>query len=257
LHCYFTVISFNISVIIKREKGNFAIKIFDALTTPNDGRYIWHHRLATLHLLKDKAIWLESENTLLLADTHFGKAGHFRKAGIPVPEGIHSEDLLIINKLLSITGAEKVIFLGDLFHSYANESWFTLIAFIDLHPKIEFHLIKGNHDILPEKIYKESALKIHPENLKLGSLLLSHEPMDHVSDDTLNICGHIHPGIVLKRRSKQSIRLPAFYHKNNCLMMPAFGQFTGLFCLDVRKAESIMVTTPDKVIPIKLKNKVG
>ena len=227
------------------------------MTTSDDGRFIWNHGLATLHLLKDKAIWLEEENTLLLADTHFGKAGHFRKAGIPVPESIHFDDFLLINDLLSITGAEKVIFLGDLFHSDANESWFTLIAFIDLHPKIEFHLVKGNHDILSEKIYRGSPLKIHSESLKSGSLLLSHEPIKHVSEDTLNICGHIHPGVVLKRKSKQSIRLPAFYYKNNSLIMPAFGQFTGLFCLDVRKAESIMVTTPERVIPIKLKNKVG
>ena len=131
------------------------------------------------------------------------------------------------------------------------------VVFICFYPNIEFHLIKGNHDILPENIYKESALKIHADSIKIGSLLLSHEPMDQVNDDTLNICGHIHPGIVLKRKSKQSIRLPAFYYKNNTLIMPAFGQFTGLFCLDARKADSIMVTTPERVIPIKLKNKVG
>jgi len=227
------------------------------LTASDNGKYIWNHELATLHLLKEKAIWLAKENTLLLADTHFGKAAHFRKAGIPVPENIHLEDFARIHQLLVSTGASKVIFLGDLFHSDANESWLTLLEFMEFHPNISFHLIMGNHDILPENIYQDSPLKTHSGTLKLGDLLLSHEPQEGLPKETLNICGHIHPGIVLKKNSKQRFRLPAFYYKKNSLIMPAFGQFTGLFSMDVKSAESVMVTTPERVIPIKLNNKVG
>tara|TARA_R110001592_G_scaffold8105_2_gene44787 strand:- start:374278 stop:374961 length:684 start_codon:yes stop_codon:yes gene_type:complete len=227
------------------------------LTASENGQYIWTHELATLHLLKEKAIYLAKENTLLLADTHFGKAAHFRKAGIPVPENIHLEDFARIHQLLGSTGASNVIFLGDLFHSDANESWYTLLEFIELHPNIRFQLVLGNHDILPGNIYENSPLEMHSSGLKLGNLLLSHEPQPSLGMDTLNICGHIHPGIVIKKNSKQRIRLPAFYYKNNSLIMPAFGQFTGLFSMDVKSAESIMVTTPERVIPIKLNNKVG
>tara|TARA_R110000737_G_C14601731_1_gene489261 strand:+ start:730 stop:1413 length:684 start_codon:yes stop_codon:yes gene_type:complete len=227
------------------------------LAATDNGTYIWNHELATLHLLKEKAIWIAEENSLLLADTHFGKAAHFRKAGIPVPENIHLADFTRIHELLTSTGASKVLFLGDLFHSAANESWFTLLEFIELHPNIDFHLVMGNHDILTDTIYKDCPLLIHSGNLKMGNLLLSHKPQEGLPKGILNICGHIHPGIVLKKNGKQSFRLPAFYHKNNTLIMPAFGQFTGLFCMDVKSAESVMVTTPEKVIPIKLNNKVG
>lgn len=222
-----------------------------------DGRYIWHHELVTLHLLKERAIWLEKQKALLLADTHFGKAAHFRKAGIPVPENIHLEDFARIHRLLKETGALQVIFLGDLFHSVSNESWFTLIEFIELFPKLKFHLVKGNHDILPERLYQRSSLKVHEGILSMGNILLSHEPLKGMSKNELNICGHVHPGIVIKKNSKQRFRLPAFYYQDNSLIMPAFGQFTGLHCLDLKLAESAMVTTPEKVIPIKLNNKVG
>lgn len=124
-----------------------------------DGKYIWQHELVTLHLMKEKAIWLEQENALLLADTHFGKAAHFRKAGIPVPESIHLDDFHRISNLLDKTGASTVIFLGDLFHSESNESWFTLLEFIELFPQLNFHLVMGNHDILPETLYQGSTLK--------------------------------------------------------------------------------------------------
>ena len=201
-------------------------KIFNPLAADIDGKYIWQHELVTLHLMKEKAIWLEQENALLLADTHFGKAAHFRKAGIPVPESIHLDDFHRISNLLDKTGASTVIFLGDLFHSESNESWFTLLEFIELFPQLNFHLVMGNHDILPETLYQGSTLKIHP-------------------------------GIVIRKSSIQKFRLPAFYYKNNTLIMPAFGQFTGLYSMDLNTAECVMVATPEKVIPIKLNNKVG
>tara|TARA_R110000868_G_scaffold104270_4_gene286923 strand:- start:97527 stop:98231 length:705 start_codon:yes stop_codon:yes gene_type:complete len=232
-------------------------KIFNPLAADIDGKYIWQHELVTLHLMKEKAIWLEQENALLLADTHFGKAAHFRKAGIPVPESIHLDDFHRISNLLDKTGASTVIFLGDLFHSESNESWFTLLEFIELFPQLNFHLVMGNHDILPETLYQGSTLKIHKGNLLLGNLILSHEPQKGLQKGSLNICGHIHPGIVIRKSSIQKFRLPAFYYKNNTLIMPAFGQFTGLYSMDLNTAECVMVATPEKVIPIKLNNKVG
>ncbi|MBK7808556.1 MAG: hypothetical protein IPJ51_20050 [Saprospiraceae bacterium] len=38
-----------------------------------------------LLLLTEKAVWLEYEKTLLIADVHLGKIEHFRKAGIGIP----------------------------------------------------------------------------------------------------------------------------------------------------------------------------
>ena len=37
-----------------------------------------------LELLGERAVWWPARRTMLLADAHLGKAGHFRKAGIPV-----------------------------------------------------------------------------------------------------------------------------------------------------------------------------
>ena len=40
----------------------------------------------TLILHPAKAIFWKEKSRLLLADVHLGKAGHFRKVGIPVPQ---------------------------------------------------------------------------------------------------------------------------------------------------------------------------
>ena len=45
-------------------------------------------------LLPDKCMFWKEHNSLILADLHIGKAGHFRKAGIPIPSHIHIDDLV-------------------------------------------------------------------------------------------------------------------------------------------------------------------
>lgn len=46
-----------------------------------------------MEFLPQKALWIKDLETLLIADLHFGKAAHFRKSGIPIPEPIHAVDL--------------------------------------------------------------------------------------------------------------------------------------------------------------------
>jgi len=42
------------------------------------------------------------------------------------------------------------------------------------------------------------------------------------------ISGHIHPGVFIKGRGKQRIKLPCFQVTENQLILPAFSLFTGL-----------------------------
>ncbi|UJP67064.1 ligase-associated DNA damage response endonuclease PdeM [Mongoliitalea daihaiensis] len=204
-------------------------------------------------LLPEKALFIPEDKCLLLADTHFGKAAHFRKAGIPIPESLHQEDLLIIEKLLNTWRPSHVYFLGDLFHSDLNESWFALEDFLDQFPETCFTLIKGNHDILPPAIYQSTRWEIVPEKLELGKLVLTHEPMKDVPLTKFNLCGHIHPGIRLHGNGRQRISLPCFFISPNQLILPAFGRFTGLHILPCTKNNQAYVVTGKKVVEANLK----
>ena len=44
-------------------------------------------------LSNERTLFWESERTLIIADLHVGKTGHFRKAGIGVPAGVYKDDL--------------------------------------------------------------------------------------------------------------------------------------------------------------------
>lgn len=210
-----------------------------------------------LLLLKEKAIWIEEKHALIIADTHFGKAGHFRKAGVPIPEDIHSKDFDRLGMLIDQWHAKDLFFLGDLFHSEFNADWLKLIQFIHSYSEVKFHLVKGNHDVLSKEVYQTSALIIHEKPVEISNLLLTHEPLKEGTEKKLNICGHLHPGINLNGRGRQRIRMPCFHYRSNCLIMPAFGSFTGLMNQGIEIGDEIFAVTSGKVIPIKLKNKVG
>jgi hypothetical protein len=70
-----------------------------------------------LHLLPQRAAYLPAWRTLLVADAHIGKAVSFRRLGVPVPEATTDGTLARLTAAVAATGAERVVFLGDLLHS--------------------------------------------------------------------------------------------------------------------------------------------
>lgn len=203
-----------------------------------------------LILLKEKAVYCPSHKALFIADLHFGKAAHFRKSGVPIPEPIHNADLYNLQALISVFSPSTIYFLGDLFHSDWNGQWEVLNDFLKQFTEVTFHLVLGNHDILDERAYRNSAFEVHKGCLELGELLLSHEPLEEIPMGKLNLCGHIHPGIRLVGKARQSIRLSCFFYKPNQLILPAFGSFTGLALMKPKPGDQIFGVTKEKVIPI-------
>ena len=76
-----------------------------------------------VELLPQKALWFKARKLLLVADLHFGKINHFRKSGIPVPAKANDKNTELLINILNQTNPERIVFLGDLFHSHYNEEW--------------------------------------------------------------------------------------------------------------------------------------
>lgn len=204
----------------------------------------------TLQFLPEKALWIKELGILLIADLHFGKAAHFRKSGIPIPETVHDLDFQTLTSLHTELAPSHTYFLGDLFHSTWNDQWDILGSFLSTFPLTHFHLVKGNHDILPPYLYSQSILEVHDKPLPLAQFVLSHEPLEQVPEGVLNICGHLHPGIFLKGPAKQSLRIPCFHYREGRLILPSFGNFTGLALMGQEKNDLIWGVTEKQVIPI-------
>ena len=201
-------------------------------------------------MLPEKALSFPSEKVLLIADLHFGKINHFRKSGIPVPLKANDRNSELLIDLLNRTKPERVIFLGDLFHSHYNEEWEVLGQVLRHFSTCQFELVKGNHDIMSKLQYQRHNMQVHEGGLKIGPFELTHEPLENPDDDHYNIAGHIHPGVHLSGRGRQTLTLPCFYFGNHQAIMPAFGSFTGLAKIRPQRNAQLFVIADGKILKI-------
>jgi uncharacterized protein len=202
-----------------------------------------------LELLPQKVVYWPTQDTLLIADLHLGKINHFRKSGYPVPQKANEENTTHLIDLLNQFRPARVLFLGDLFHSHYNEEWEVVGQVIKHFSFCSFELILGNHDIMSELQYERHQVKVHT-SLQIENILLTHEPLDDIPPDFYNLAGHIHPGARLFGGGKQALTLPCFYFGKRQGILPAFGSFTGLHPIRVKKDDRVYVIAEGKVINV-------
>ena len=186
-------------------------------------KFSWEDTL--LEMLPSRALFLPETKELLICDVHLGKADYFQQNGIPLTNNSDSDNFSRIKKLVKKYIPEKLIILGDLFHSkYSIDK--TLKKKVEDLPKLlktNVQLIQGNHD----EGCNIQNIKIF-DNRKTKNIIFSHEPMDLSDNKILNICGHYHPKLYLKNNGdKLSLRCFAMDTNRNTLYLPAFGDLTG------------------------------
>jgi len=197
-----------------------------------------------------KAVYWHNRKTLLIADLHLGKATHFRKAGLAVPSGVIQQNWQNLQGLFNHYQPERVLFLGDLFHSNYNHEWEAFSHIIQSYPKVTFELVTGNHDVLGIDDYHNSNIVVHLHQLQEPPFLFSHHPQpDNVLTDQLyNLCGHIHPGVRLRGAARQSLKLACFLFGQRQGVLPAFGGFTGLYVMQPKATDKVFVVAKNQVL---------
>jgi len=206
--------------------------------------YVWAGQSFLLDAAK--VIFWENESALVISDVHLGKAGHFRKHGIPVPQSIHFRDFSKMDALIKKYNPKKIIFLGDLFHSESNNEWNDLISWSEHKTGIEMILVEGNHDRLTSKFYENTKFVL-AHTYKLEQLVLSHEPIETKS---FNLFGHIHPAMGIQSSPRQSQTYPCFYFGEKTAIMPAFGAFTGTYRITPEKGCQVFCIDENQLIRI-------
>jgi DNA ligase-associated metallophosphoesterase len=206
----------------------------------------------TFWVSPDRCLFWEEQNILILADIHLGKAGHFRNAGIPVPEGVNKADLQRLIAQLFFFKADRVIIVGDFTHSTVNKQLDLFKKWRNDFPLFQFDLVKGNHDILEDHWYLETNITIHKKELVIGDFCFRHEtkttdPFEKGSAAFV-FSGHVHPGIRISGRGRQALRLPCFYFSSGHCILPAFSKFTGTYNVVPRQEEIVYAITGTELI---------
>jgi DNA ligase-associated metallophosphoesterase len=202
-----------------------------------------------LELLPERAIYIPSLETLLVADVHLGKSETFQAAGIPVPSMVNQTTLDRLHQLCLSYRPRQLLILGDLLHSRQALTHEVLKSWSKFRDSVsaKISLLVGNHDrpVLP--LLNQLEIDCVTEPIVVKSLCLSHEPAPQ--SGRLNICGHVHPCIRLQTRLDR-LRLPCFYWEksNNLLILPSFGEFTGGYEINPGSDATVYVVAENQVI---------
>ncbi len=214
-----------------------------------------------VQLLPEKAAFMPSIGGLLVSDVHLGKAETFQAFGIPIPNPVNAENLAMLLTLCEQYAPDHLFILGDLFHSpYALtenviRDWVDFVNAVNT----EVHLIVGNHDRSIRSDLENLLIQCYPDNLFVGDVCLSHEPMERSDDNNdnllskiLNICGHVHPCVRL-RSPTDDLRLPCFYLEEQAhrLTLPSFGAFTGGYEVNASPGNHAYAIADNTIIPFE------
>ena len=186
-------------------------------------KFDWEDTL--LEMLPSRALFLPQTKELLICDIHLGKAEYFQQNGIPLTNNSDENNFARIKKIVKKYSPEKLIILGDLFHSKFSIDEILQKKVEDLPEllKTNVELVLGNHDVGCD-IKNLKIINIR----KTKNIIFSHEPVNLAENKKLNICGHYHPKLYLKNNGdKLSFRCFAMDKNKNTLFLPAFGDLTG------------------------------
>lgn len=215
------------------------------------------------HIIRNNTFWVspercllwEEENTLIVADLHLGKSGHFRKSGIGIPQSIYKADLQRLMAQLYLYKVDRLIIAGDLTHSIANKELDLFLKWRKDFSLLHIDLVKGNHDILADSWYEEAAIKVSTWKMKTGPFIFLHDlkaekDLTEVERGLYRFTGHLHPAINLKGKGKQSLKFPCFYFTKEYCILPAFSRFTAGFKVNPEKDETVFAIVEDGIMQL-------
>jgi uncharacterized protein len=207
------------------------------------GQHLW--------LSPHRCLFWEEEKSLILSDLHFGKTGHFRKAGIAVPQSVYREDLLRLLSLVQYFQPRQLLVVGDFFHSRENKELNLFRRWRDDFPDLGIRLVLGNHDILKEDWYEQAGITVSREVLRMGEFAFIHDIAEWTGEAgsaaPYFFSGHLHPGIRIRGMGKQCLQFPCFYFGAEYAILPAFGRFTGTVSIDPELGSNVFAILPPSV----------
>jgi DNA ligase-associated metallophosphoesterase len=205
-----------------------------------------------LRLLPQRCAYVPAARALLVADAHLGKAHSFRRLGVPVPEGPTEDTLARLEAAVAATGAEQVIFLGDLLHSrhaQADTAAAPVTRWRARHAQLHLVLVRGNHDRHAGDPPPAWGVQAADEPLTLGALQLQHHPVPPATG-RYAIAGHLHPAVRLGGRGRDHLRLPCFHFGAALGVLPAFGDFTGGQLVQRTPGDRVFVVAAGHVVEV-------
>jgi DNA ligase-associated metallophosphoesterase len=204
-----------------------------------------------LILLPQRALWWPAQQTLFIADPHFGKAATFRAATIPMPDGTDA-DLRRLDELLEQTKAKSLVILGDLLHARAGRCptlFENIRTWRRQHRSLQIKLVIGNHDRRAGLPPTDWEIEPVPEPAEVPPFQLWHHPPFSIAQPAF--AGHLHPKF-RQQIGGDRVVAPCFLLRANSLVLPAFGSLIDSLAIEPQPGDVCFLIAHDDICRIQL-----
>lgn len=175
-----------------------------------------------------RAVYLEAEKTLALADLHLGYAWAQRAAGNLLPLGAVDEWAPALAGLIDDYAPRRVAVLGDFVHRAVRVAAFEaeVCRFIEqVEAKAELIVLGGNHDRGLRAVLQRCG-----KSVEVGERLDCHEYCLVHGHEAVEVAGrvmmgHEHPVITLPDPAGSGVRCPCFLISEHLLVLPAMSRW--------------------------------
>jgi len=166
------------------------------------------------------AVYIENEDTLVVADLHLGLEYDLQSKGVYLPSSTFPTILENIITPVTDLSCKKIVLLGDIKHEFGrpNEAeWWGVRRLIKKlsEMKCEPSIVRGNHDNYIVYLSKELGLASYDRSLTVDDYLLVHGHLA-LNQEEANahhiIMGHEHPSIQIRDSLGVKHRYKAFLH---------------------------------------------
>lgn len=177
-------------------------------------------------------LYLEDIDSLAIADLHLGYEVLSSEHGLSIPKIQFKKSMEMINHIMDIKNASRIIIVGDIKHEFSETSYHEyreVKLFLDSISRLfkEIIIIRGNHDTFITRITKKYDITVYNE-LEIGRYLFIHGHKNRGIDSIENtvILGHEHPSIALYTdvgvKEKIKCFLYGVFGDKQVIILPAF-----------------------------------
>jgi DNA ligase-associated metallophosphoesterase len=210
----------------------------------------------TIALFAQRAAFWHETSTLLVADIHLGRQQAWRAGGVPISDAAQiaslDEPLQRLAALLDVTGAKRLLVLGDLLHAPAGLTDTMILrvaAWRERHAHVRFEIIPGNHDRKLDRVAEVWKLMIREACVCEPPFEFVHDPADAANADHIACSGHVHPMVRLAT-ARESVRVPAFLVMSRRMLLPAFCGLRSGLTFDPPPEASVFAIAGDRVVDV-------
>ena len=227
-----------------------------------EGAIVLSHGGETLWLLRERAAYWVERSTLLIADVHLGKAEAMQAHGVAVPACVGDESLTRISHAVKVTGAKRVIVLGDLLHAPVGVTAGLLERVSRWRGTLEADLclVPGNHDAAAARVVGVWGIRLLEAVHEEGGLTLKHVPPPGLVERA-HVAGHVHPALSV-RTGRGPGKVACFHvcggeacgggsgggNGGGTLVLPAFSRFTGGVSVRRVRGQRLFAVTDEGVV---------